>query len=539
VTSGLVERLAALASEPRERWRALLEDELDPETLQQALLWLTVEHATDAAPSLGAAGDARYTLVEELDRGATAAVWQAEDRVLERVVAIKLFDDASGADRAIREARVAGDIVSDHVVRILDVHDGERSFIVMELVAEFDEGGIRRLGRPASETRPSSLHEAIDWVRQAALGIHESHLRNVFHRDLNPRNVLITPISRRAQITDFGLAASRHGHCLWGGTPGYMAPEALAVAGDENARDRLVAIDIWGLGAFAYDLIAGRAPCARTIEWEAALEAPPALQRTANGEPVPAALRRVLARLLDPESLKRYRSARDVADELAAFLTSRPTSFDRGRMRRARLWSKRNPRVAATGLVALALTGMVAVASASLASLRDDHQLLVTELEARRGERTQLRREATRIRDELATTETELAARTTELAALERSLADQRQLYLDVLAAKETALQRASAERHLLLGQLEDLDDDRLVAESTRRLYERFWAASRGEAERATRERVRIQAERDVARTELAAITVKLEAVQRELAHVQSAAPHEADAVADHPLQTD
>ncbi len=537
----LADRLATIASEPRDRWRALLAD-LDPGTVNQALLWLAAECAnTPSAPRLGRDADARYTLVEELDRGATATVWQAEDRVLERVVAIKLFDDAS--DRAIREARVASAVVSDHVVRILDVHHGDRSFIVMELVAEFDDHGVRRLGRPASDTRARSLHEAVRWVMQAAEGIHEAHLRNVFHRDLNPRNVLITPISRRAQITDFGLAASRHGNCLWGGTPGYLAPEALAIARTERSRERLVAIDIWGLGALAYDLIAGRPPRAHDAGWESSLDAPPLIERTQTGERLPESLRRVIARLLAIDPGRRYHSAREVADELAAFLGSHPTSFDRGRVRRARLWSKRNPRVAATGLVALALTGMVAVASISLARLRDDHRSLVAELEARRGQRTALIGEANRIREELSTTERQLAERTAELATLERALLDERQSYLDLLAAKERALQKASAERHLLLDRLENLDDDRAVAESTRRLYERFWTTSRSDAERANRERIKIQSERDAARTELSAVSQRLEAVRHELERLQAVPPEPASdppqPIAERPAQVD
>jgi len=113
-------------------------------------------------------------------------------------------------------------------------------------------------------------------VRDVARGVHDAHLRNVFHRDLKPHNVLITPISRRAKIADFGLAvsaagppgwraASRNGALRIAGTPGYLAPEqardspsrSIAHRGRPRRAGRRRRL---GLGAIAYDLLAGHPP---------------------------------------------------------------------------------------------------------------------------------------------------------------------------------------------------------------------------------------------------------------------------------------
>ena len=67
-----------------------------------------------------------YVLGTKLDAGATAAVWQAFDCKLGRHVAMKVFH--AQAAEALAEARAACDVISDHVVRVLDVHDG---YIVM------------------------------------------------------------------------------------------------------------------------------------------------------------------------------------------------------------------------------------------------------------------------------------------------------------------------------------------------------------------------------------------------------------------------
>src|SRR5690606_18751243 len=193
----------------------------------------------------------------------------------------------------------------------LDVHDGgAHPYIVMELVEEHDpDRGELVLGGAAASRRPRSVDEVARWVMQAARGVHDAHLRNVFHRGLKPQNVLITPISRRARIADFGLAVSEAtgdagrgtailkrgaaGPASVRGTPEYMSPEqarGLPLTLDpRSAADRaiLVGIDVWGLGALAYDLLSGRPPWrGRSGEglepWELAASGarPPPLERT-------------------------------------------------------------------------------------------------------------------------------------------------------------------------------------------------------------------------------------------------------------------
>jgi serine/threonine protein kinase len=516
------EWLAELARTPRDTWKAALVARLDdPASIRQAMLWLAASAASDeeGTPSLGS-GDARYELVAPLDRGATATVWQARDRLLDRAVAIKLFhDDSVATSRVIREARAAGDIVSDHVVRVLDV---QPSYIVMELIGEHDVLGKLRLGVAASETRPRSLDEAVRWVLQAARGIHDAHLRNVFHRDLNPRNLLITPLSRHAKLADFGLAASRHGDHRFGGTPEYMAPEqarGFAVdTRDPDRRARLVALDIWGLGAIAYALLAGRPPWQRVYAWDRPHDSrPPAIDHTPEGQRIPRRLRRILDKLLALDPADRYRSADEVANELAAVLAARPTTFDGGRVTRVGLWCKRNPQVATTGVVAVALAALVVGGVVTLSRLRDERRELVDELATRKGDRARLAESVSRAQTELRDAELQVTAKTDELRELGRSLAAERTAYVEVLAAKERALEKASVERHILLGRLESLRDVNSIAESTGKLYERFWTASRNEADRATRDRLRVQAERDAARAEARRLHAQIEELRREL----------------------
>ncbi|MGN6106968.1 MAG: serine/threonine-protein kinase, partial [Kofleriaceae bacterium] len=283
----IAEAVAEIAARPPGEWAALLDARFpgDPELVRQATIWLTAGHALApeaAAPSLGE-HDERYELDRLLDTGATASVWLAYDRKLARNVAIKLFraERSPALDALFAEARAACDIISDHVVRVLDVYAGDVPCIVMELVGEHDpDRGVLEPGTSAASCRPRDLTEAVRWVRGVALGVRDAHLRNVFHRDLKPHNVLITPFSRSAKIADFGLATRAAGatspsgrHAA--GTPGYLAPEqasGLTHALDpRDPADRAVVVgkDLLGHGAKADDLIGGAPPWRYTGEVEA------------------------------------------------------------------------------------------------------------------------------------------------------------------------------------------------------------------------------------------------------------------------------
>jgi serine/threonine protein kinase len=140
--------LEQIFARPASEWPARLQSEFpdDPALRAQALLWLHAE--LDAplregkTPSLGRAADERYELSVRLDSGATATVWRGVDRKLGRSVAIKVFheyDQSEALQQVLAEARAASDVISDHVVRVLDAHHGDgHPYIVMELIGEYD-----------------------------------------------------------------------------------------------------------------------------------------------------------------------------------------------------------------------------------------------------------------------------------------------------------------------------------------------------------------------------------------------------------------
>jgi serine/threonine protein kinase len=573
------EVLHEIATRPVAQWPTLLARRFpdDPLMVQQGLLWLYAEHqhleSRSDRPSLGHPGDERYELSVRLDSGATASVWQAYDRKLARNVAIKVLHDVgepAALAQVISEARAACDLSSDHVVRIHDVHDDQaRPYIVMELVAEYDpEREQLVLGTAASSCRPRSIDEVAQWVASVARGVHDAHLRNVFHRDLKPDNVLITPISRIARIADFGLAvsianedsdpsaASLVKHGLGGptsvsGTPEYMAPEqarGLPLQLDPRAatdRRVLLAVDVWGLGALAYDLLSGTPPwCAGDGElepWEIAASGarPPRLRRTANGRRIPKRLRRIVEKAiaLDPDG--RYETAGQVANELEAYLARRPTSFDRARTVRLGLWSRRNPQLTLAGLIAIALVLLVLGTRATVKRLRRQRNALNVEVASQRADLDSLTSNVEQTRAKLTRTVRELSERSGELQKLETTIGGERKVYETVLKQKEAALQEATATTRQLVDQLEDARRARESADEQRALAERSAATARQDADRASKDRDRVRRERDQVRVERdqlererdAAMTERdqarrdLERLQREIARLAAGRP--------------
>jgi serine/threonine-protein kinase len=210
----------------------------------------------------------KYRVLRRIGHGAAGSVYEVEDARGEHF-AVKVLDrqwvsDAVVAGRFAREARAAGSIASDHIVRVVDggSHRG-CPYLVMELLAGED------LGARLCRDRHLCLEEALDIVEQVLLGLAAAHAAGIVHRDLKPDNVLLVdpPQGKRlCKIVDFGmskldppdgstapLALTRKGIAL--GTPLYMSPEQARASRDVDARS-----DIFSVGAILFECLTGRPP---------------------------------------------------------------------------------------------------------------------------------------------------------------------------------------------------------------------------------------------------------------------------------------
>ncbi|MBK8014504.1 MAG: serine/threonine protein kinase [Deltaproteobacteria bacterium] len=185
--------------------------------------------------------------------GGQAAVYLAHDVLLKRRAALKVM--RSGRDwmgSQVEEARVVATLDHPSIVRVYHV---EVSTDTCMMVMEYIDGGslesrVKRLG-------PCDPKEALEFTMAALEALHHAHSRGVVHRDLKPRNLLITR-DGAIKLADFGLAAfsglkDRDTKKIVG-TPHYMPPEVWS---GEGATPKS---DIYSLGACLYFMLAAHPP---------------------------------------------------------------------------------------------------------------------------------------------------------------------------------------------------------------------------------------------------------------------------------------
>jgi serine/threonine-protein kinase len=309
----------------------------------------------------------RFEIERGIGQGATAVVYRARDRRLNRTVAVKVLRDGPGMsdvvrERFRREAQAAAGLAHPNVVTVFDAGEEEgRSFLVMELVE----------GRPLDallkdpETPRAGL---LPLLAKAARGVAAAHERGIVHRDLKPANILVTP-SGEPKVGDFGLAhlvetrteLTRTGTAL--GTPLYMAPEQV----EARAADISPRTDVYALGAILYEILAGRPPHeAQSLAdlYARIVRQDPAPPRSIRPD-VALDAQTIALKALEKEPSRRYADAREFADDLDRHLKGEPIlARPVGAWGRLARRCRRNPvgaAVALASIVALAAAGLVGV----------------------------------------------------------------------------------------------------------------------------------------------------------------------------------
>ncbi len=282
----------------------------------------------------GALIGGRYALGEPLTTGGAAVVYRGWDTLRELGVALKSprRDDSKSAAhtpeatamlvgaipltelrwRLAREGQIMASLSHPHIARIYNYIEVEGwPWLALELVEGVD------LWRAASERGPFSPHAALDVGRQVCAALGAIHAIGIIHRDVKPRNIILSP-GGHATLIDFDLAWSPvlgdtgEPDMIYG-TPEYMSPE-------QAMGERITAAtDIYALGVTLYELLAGRAPfhasSASATMWRHVTETPPPLREWRHDLPAP--VERAVMRALAKEPRRRYPSAEAMALALA------------------------------------------------------------------------------------------------------------------------------------------------------------------------------------------------------------------------------
>jgi len=270
----------------------------------------------------------RYEILSVLGQGGMGAVYQARDRELDRLIALKVIRPELATDPAIlqrfkQELILARNITHKNVVRIYDLGeaDGIR-FITMEYV---DGEDMRTLLRKHGKF---SAQDAIPMIEQVCRALDAAHSEGVIHRDLKPQNVMRDK-QGRIVVMDFGLARSLgdSGMTQTGaivGTMEYMSPEqALGSQLDQRS-------DIFSVGLIFYELLTGKSPYHADTAIASLMRRTREVAKPASDveNTVPRSLSAIVSRCLEREPANRYHSVVELLQQLNAWEANPNISAD-------------------------------------------------------------------------------------------------------------------------------------------------------------------------------------------------------------------
>src|SRR5215212_8150120 len=203
--------------------------------------------------------DKRYELRGRVGSGGMGRVYLAHDEVLDRDVALKLLKSRYAANEELverfrREAKSAAALSHPHIVPVFDW--GETGNGTYYIAMEYLSGGT--LKDHILQRGALSPQIATEVALQIAKALGAAHKRGVIHRDIKPRNILITD-SGHVKVADFGIARAAEattisdlGEIL--GSAKYMSPE-------QAMSERVgAASDLYSLGVVLYEMLTGRVP---------------------------------------------------------------------------------------------------------------------------------------------------------------------------------------------------------------------------------------------------------------------------------------
>jgi hypothetical protein len=296
-----------------------------------------------------------FRLLERIGRGGMGLVFLAEQRSLERKVALKILrpelaGSSLAAERFKREARAVAKLRHPGIVAVYGFgEDHGVRYLAMEFVP----------GRTLDDelaSGPVPLARKVGWIRDLARALDYAHGEGVIHRDVKPSNVRITP-EDRAMLLDFGLVRSiaSEGATLtdtFAGSPAYASPEQISSSAHVDART-----DVYSLGVTLYRCLTNLPPFeGDSVErvFHAILNAEPVPPRKLDPS-IPRDLEIVTLKAFERDPARRYATARELADDLEAVLElrpirARPPSF----VQRVQRTARRN-RVAAASVASLAV----------------------------------------------------------------------------------------------------------------------------------------------------------------------------------------
>lgn len=269
-----------------------------------------------------------YKIVREVARGGMGAIYRAEDRAHNRVVAIKeaCLDPACGGniaqirERLVHEMQVLMPLDHPNIPRVYEQFSRyENAYLVMEFV----EGQTLRKIQELTPGVKRQIEESrvLGWAIQVLDALEYLHTqpKPIVHRDIKPENLILAP-DGRVVLVDFGLMKQVELQLESGplihaiGTIEFAPPEQYSESGSHTDQRS----DIYSLGATMYSLLAGHLP-PRAVDRMLPMSMSAPLKRgalTRINMSVAPRIERIIFKAMEIEPEKRYQSARAMREAI-------------------------------------------------------------------------------------------------------------------------------------------------------------------------------------------------------------------------------
>ncbi|WP_303860085.1 Stk1 family PASTA domain-containing Ser/Thr kinase [Alkalibaculum bacchi] len=268
----------------------------------------------------------RYELMEVIGIGGMAVVYKAKDKLLNRLVAVKILknefnDNEQFINKFKRESQAAASLSHNNIVNVFDVGVQDNNhYIVMEYV------NGKTLKAYIKEQGKLPWKEALFLIKQIAFALDHAHKNNIIHRDIKPHNILLNE-DMIPKVTDFGIARAISSATITlveetMGSVHYISPEQ-ARGGFVDAKS-----DLYSLGIVLYEMLTGEVPFDSDNSVSVAIKHIQEEIRFPEGiQDVPEGLIDIVYKLVKKSSMDRYHNARELIIDLITIQNNPTTRF--------------------------------------------------------------------------------------------------------------------------------------------------------------------------------------------------------------------
>lgn len=272
--------------------------------------------------------DGRYRIQRIIGLGGMAVVFEAEDLLMHRTVAVKMLkegvgDDATSVKRFINESKAVSMLSHPNIVSIYDVSVREDlKYIVMEHIR-----GIT-LKNYMSRKGKLPVREAVSFTEQILRALDHAHSKGIIHRDIKPQNIMLLK-NGMIKVADFGIAKLPSAETVTVtdkaiGTVYYISPEQASGKPIDPRSD------LYSVGVMLYEMVTGTLPFSADSPVSVALmqiHNTPRPPRALCPE-LPLGLQQIILRAIEKDPDRRYQSAREMLRHIVALKNNPDTIFN-------------------------------------------------------------------------------------------------------------------------------------------------------------------------------------------------------------------